>query len=478
VWNLAAQLVPLAIAILCVPLIIDKGGVDRFGVFALGWALIGYAGMLDFGLGRALTQVVAERVVTDQRGVRPAIVTGLGMLTGVGLIGAAVVYPLSGWLAGSVLNMPADLQLEATQGFRLIALALPIVTLGIGLRGVLEAHQQFRSIAFINVVTATVTLTGPLLALQYTQSAAAMVLAIVASRLIGMLAYAVLVVPKLRDQGGAGLSWQSGRVLLRFGSWMTVSNVISPFMEYMDRFIIGAMLTVQAVAYYATPFDIVSRLGNLSAALAGVLFPALTTTLRADNARASALYLTGFRHLVLLLSLPVLILVVFAGDGLRLWLGAEFAEHSEPVVQWLAVGFFINALARMPHALLHAAGRPDITAKLHLLELPIYLVLVFALVAAWGIAGAAAAWCLRVLLDTALLIHFAGRLVTIPRTRFFATLGFAGGVIGLAVAGSGFDDVATKIAYSGVAAALIGALGARFLLERGEVRRLLGHFRA
>ncbi len=41
---------------------------------------------------------------------------------------------------------------------------------------------------------------------------------------------------------------------------MTVSNVISPLMFYVDRLVIGAMVSVVAVAYYATPFEVVSRL--------------------------------------------------------------------------------------------------------------------------------------------------------------------------------------------------------------------------
>jgi O-antigen/teichoic acid export membrane protein len=42
--------------------------------------------------------------------------------------------------------------------------------------------------------------------------------------------------------------------LIRFGGWMTVANVINPIMVQMDRFLIGALLSTAAVAYYTTPY--------------------------------------------------------------------------------------------------------------------------------------------------------------------------------------------------------------------------------
>jgi O-antigen/teichoic acid export membrane protein len=94
---------------------------------------------------------------------------------------------------------------------------------------------------------------------------------------------------------------------------------------------------------------------------------------------------------------------------LKLWLGAEFAEHSVRVLQWLAVGVFINSLAHVPFALVQGAGRPDLTAKLHIIELPVYLIALWLLIRAWGIEGAAIAWTARVALDALFLFGLARR---------------------------------------------------------------------
>ena len=85
------------------------------------------------------------------------------------------------------------------------------------------------------------------------------------------------------------------------------------------------------------------------------------------------------------------------------------------MLQLLAIGVLINASASLPASLLHAAGRPDVTAKLHMIEFPLYIPLVCWLIRAFGIEGAASAWVLRVTLDTALLFWMAGRALANPR---------------------------------------------------------------
>ena len=59
-WNLAGQVVPLAVGIAVLPLLIRLLGLDRYGFLTLVWVLVGYASIFDFGIGRVLIRVVAR----------------------------------------------------------------------------------------------------------------------------------------------------------------------------------------------------------------------------------------------------------------------------------------------------------------------------------------------------------------------------------------------------------------------------------
>ncbi len=90
--------------------------------------------------------------------------------------------------------------------------------------------------------------------------------------------------------------------------------------------------------------------------------------------------------------LPLVILIVlFARTGLELWLDKEFASRSYRVAQLLAVGVLVNSLGLISQALIQASGRPDVTAKLHIIELPLYLSYLPWLLSVYGINGAAGA---------------------------------------------------------------------------------------
>jgi O-antigen/teichoic acid export membrane protein len=173
------------------------------------------------------------------------------------------------------------------------------------------------------------------------------------------------------------------------------------------------------VAHYSAPFEAVVRLWLEPTSLDATLFPAFSALgARDDHERLGRLASRGVKFVLLALG-PVIVLVIAgAEDLLRLWLGEEFARESTLALQILACGVFVNSLALIPLVLVQGLGRPDLTAKFHLLELPLQVVLVWALVRAWGVPGAALAWTLRVALDAALLFGAAARMSSVSWRTF------------------------------------------------------------
>ena len=247
---------------------------------------------------------------------------------------------------------------------------------------------------------------------------------------------------------------------------MTVSNVISPILVYLDRFLIGVVVAVAAVTYYATPWEVVTKLLLIPGAVSGVLFPAFSYWRRSDAGQAEAYYRTGVKA-VLLSLFPVVLLVIAAAEpGLRLWLGDAFAVQSLRPLQILAIGVLLNGLAAVPFALIQGLGRPDVTAKLRAVELPLYAVLLWVLLAQFGIVGAALAWMVRVGADFILLYALSAR--QLGRRRLDRTAG----AIVAAVAACALVMIPENPAVAALAAAAIlvafGVFAWRALVSREE----------
>ncbi|MGZ4898793.1 MAG: hypothetical protein ACXV8X_03975, partial [Candidatus Angelobacter sp.] len=61
-WNLLGNCFPVAVAVVCLPVLKRGLGTERLGIISLAWVVIGYFGLFDLGLSRALTKLVAERI--------------------------------------------------------------------------------------------------------------------------------------------------------------------------------------------------------------------------------------------------------------------------------------------------------------------------------------------------------------------------------------------------------------------------------
>lgn len=416
VWNLIGMCAPMLAAVFCIPILLGELGKDRFGILTLAWALIGYAGLFDFGLGRALTQLVANKLGAGQQTEVPSIAwSSLFLMLLFGFGGMLFAFLITPWLVYHVLSIPNALRGEAASSFYLLGLSVPVVITTTGLRGLLEAHQRFDLINLLRIPMGVFSFAAPLLVLPFSKTLLPVVAVLVCGRFIGCVAHLWLclrVMPSL--QGRTFVRRPAVRALLRFGGWMTVTNIVGPLMVTFDRFLIGALVSTTAVAYYATPYEMVTKLWIVPSALVGVMFPAFSTSFAQRLDRTAVLFGRAVKLVFLTLFPVALLIVAFAKQGLTLWLGPDFASHSGRILQWLAVGVFVNSLAQVPFALIQGVGRPDTTAKLHLFELPVYMLGLWWLVGRWGVEGAAIAWTVRVIVDAFVLFFVARRLFPSP----------------------------------------------------------------
>ena len=480
IWNLVGMGMPLLIAIVAIPILLQGIGTERFGVLVIAWAFVGYFSLFDLGLGRALTQMVAAKLGAGELDQVPSLIRrALALMLGLGLLASGITIGLTPWLVGEVLHIPAELSDESLDVFRLLGLSVPMVIVATSLRGVLEAYQRFDLVNAVRIPLGIANFLGPLLVMPFSTSLVPMVAVLVAARLAALFAQLLLcrsLVPGLL--GGERKPAVLGTVhrLLAFGGWMTVSNVVGPVMVYFDRFIIGATLGMTAVTHYATPYEIVTKLWLLPAALASVLFPAFATSRTDDRNTALNLIDRGLNHLLLVLFPLTLLIVAFAREGLTLWLQSGFAERSYEVLRWLAIGVFVNSLAQLAFALVQGRGRPDLTAKLHMLELPFYLLAMWFLIGRYGIVGAAIAWTMRAAVDAVALFAMVRLLVPgygahLPNHVVRVLLA----LLALALAAV-FESFVTRIAYVaivGVAFALLGWYTLLTIDERALVRARL-----
>ena len=411
-WNLIGQLAPMIAAVFSIPLLIAGMGVDRFGLLTLAWMVLGYFSVFDLGLGRALIVLVSEKLGAGQLDEIPSLIwTALLLMLLLGMSGGGVMWGISEWLTNAALTIPVGLKTEADSTFLWLAIAVPIVIITTGFRGILEAYQRFDLVNLARIPLSVLTFVCPLFVLPFSDRLDLIVLTLLGVRVVFFIV-SVVMVQFVNPMILRAVRWDKRylKVMLGFGGWMTVTNIVGPFMMYLDRFAIGSVLGMAAVAYYVTPYELVTKLLVIPGALVGVLFPMFSSTLLTARSKTAELFWTGVRWIFIGLFPLVLLLCLFAYNGLAIWLTEEFAQNSTSILQWLAVGVFLNSLAFVPFGFIQAVGRPGLTAKLHLLEIVPYLGMLWLAMEWFGLQGVAIVWSVRVLFDAVALFFIASRL--------------------------------------------------------------------
>ncbi|MCP4683411.1 MAG: oligosaccharide flippase family protein, partial [Desulfobacterales bacterium] len=250
ILNISGYTLPMLVAIFAIPLLVRGLGTERFGILTLAWVIIGYLSLFDLGLGRALTKLVAENLGTGQAQKIPALIwTSLFVMFFVGILVAVVASCFLPYLIQDLIKIPHFLASETLNTFYLLVFSVPLVIITVGFRGILDAYQRFDLTNMVRIPLGVYSFLAPLLVLPFTQNLFTVVGILVVGRLIAgvvQLLFCFRIVPGLRR----GVVFERTIVgsLIRFGSWMTVSNIVSPLMMYLDRFFIGAVISVSAVA--------------------------------------------------------------------------------------------------------------------------------------------------------------------------------------------------------------------------------------
>ena len=409
----------MVVALVAMPLLVRHAGAERLGFLGLAWALIGYFALLDLGLSRVVTRRIA---VADERGTLSGEVRVLERLCVQLFVAVVAISALLAMVvpASLIVGRAADPAVvdEAHGALLILWATLPLTVVTGLLRGALEGLQQFGRVNALRALFGAWSFAAPLAMLTYSNALGPLTLAIAVGRALSLLAHAWWTFTALRERvsmqhdahrqvtRGEERSPSTGEPrlieLFREGGWLTVSNVVGPMMVTFDRFAIATIVSLAAASYYFVPQEMSLRLLVIPSAVASTIFPMLARSDRTH--RAQQRIASGALLAVAASCLPLCAVIGALAEPLvSTWMGPAFARASAQVAGCLAIGLFANCCAQVPFAWIQAAGRSDITGKLHLLQLPVYGVLLIGLTMGFGIVGAAIAWSTRAVADAVLL---------------------------------------------------------------------------
>lgn len=405
-WNVTGNVAPLLVAALATPYLIGVLGIERFGLLSLVWALVGYFSLFDLGLGRAITQLTARHQGSTED-VSGICSSGMVMIAIIGVAGGCITAIANYMGLPGILGISKELQPEFSGALWAVAVGVPIAACTAGARGILEGFHAFRLLNLIRVPSGMLLFLIPCIVASFSPRLDHVTWLLIATRVV------ILAVHLLASTTFVQLAVSRVRApwpvyLVRFGGWLTVSNVTGPILTYCDRILVSAATSAVALAYYAPPLEAVSRLLVLPLALTAALLPAMSRTV-GRSAEAAQLRTQAMRLTLTGAGILVLGGVLCAEIALDAWLGPEFARQGTLPTRILLVGLFFQSIAQIPMTALYSRGRPRDIALFNLLQLPVYPPALYVATASFGLAGAAVMWSGRNLVECIVLLALEQR---------------------------------------------------------------------
>ena len=482
VLNVVAQVIVMVIMFFAIPWIVKGLGDVSFAILSLIWTVITYFTLWDLGIGRAVTKFVAEKKASGKKDEVVAIIyQSIFISLLLGAILGFLLFIFEDQISASLFKVPAGYHLSILFSLRLVAFSMPILVLQGTLRGALMGLSRFDLSNFLQVVNGALQWGGALLLVLLRFDVVWIIGLILFSRVLTTIWHIVFV----RRIVGLNLNREIRsrsllRKILNFGGWAMVSQVVSPLLQYTERFMLSAMVATGTVTFYVVPYEATSKMLVLSVGLVSALFPEMSEIYGSGGLSFDfkRLYNQSERILVFTF-LPIgAFLFMFTPEVLRIWMGSSFAQSAGLVFEILSLAFLLNSIAQLPFTLLQAVGRSDLTGKIHLIELPIHFLVAFMLIRYFGLVGAAGATLFRIVMDAALLYAFTSRKLGLRVSvskDFWKNLGMPASclIAGVVCMLLFQHDIAVKVVLSFISFLFYGLVVFKFSLADEEKKSLM-----
>ncbi|AOE83154.1 flippase [Pseudomonas sp. TCU-HL1] len=400
-WNILGFSIPIIVAIPAMGYLARALGVEKFGIFTIFFAIVGYASIFDLGISRAVIRAVAINLHSKTR-ITGIIGTATTFISLLSLLATATIYFSAEWLA-TILSISTNIKKETTESLKWLSFAIPPLLLSTVWFSYLEGRQDFYKLNKLKVISGLSISLCPLLAVLHSETLVSAAIGMLAGRIISMVISYQYSLPELNKSDLISINTKELHELITFGGWVTISNIISPIMVYFDRLFIANLTGAKSVAFYAAPAEAIAKLSLIPSSIARVLFPKLSA--QDKNAEHDASL-----GLLLLISASIAMACLvgfFSEQFMLLWLGEDYLGEPVTILKILLVGFVFNSIAQMPFAKIQAYGRSKTTALIHAFEVAPYLALLYYMTTNFSLIGAASAWTIRAIIDCIVLEWFS-----------------------------------------------------------------------
>ncbi|WP_353540198.1 oligosaccharide flippase family protein [Colwellia sp. KU-HH00111] len=415
----------IIIAFLMMPFVVKHLGERWYGLWVIVGSLIGYYGVLDFGLSSACQRFIAKALHNDKDGEINTIVSSSFLLFSALSIFSILITCFVLWL--SPMFFPVGEELRTFQVvISILGIKTAIMFLFMVFNGIISAHLRYDIDSYIEIFKLALRTT--LIFLYLTMGYSIVALAVI-TLLTETLGYILIAISAKKVYTPLRISVKNidpslFKKLLNYSKSTFIASLGDILRFRIDDLVIAKFIGLAAVTHYSIAIQLVNYIGQFLNTLLGGFLPVFTKYVAQNNNDTMKEKFLLVSEISIFLTLLIVPTVMIIGESfIKIWMGEQFVDAYIPL---LILGFaaILAGCNRVCITVLYAKAKHHYFAKVNILEGIANLVLSIVLVREYGIIGVAIGTAIpTILVKTYLLPKYSCELLEINLNEYYKLLG-------------------------------------------------------
>lgn len=273
IWNLSSFLLNLFVSFYLARYVLGQIGSIKYGIWVLVGSILGYTGLLDFGVSSAIVRYFARSLAAGNRKeVQKIISTASSIFTVIGLVVFALCLILSR-IDNSFFKVPQELAGSFSLLLILLGGGVAFSFPGRVYLGILRALERFDIVNFTQIINLALRV---LLIIFFLQDSILLLAIIYASlNILVHIIYLIavkIILPDFRLFGGQ-FSFSTIKIMGGYGLFTLLIMLGDQFRFYTDSMVIGHFLGTAAITTFYFGNRLVEYLRDVIGRISGPFFP-------------------------------------------------------------------------------------------------------------------------------------------------------------------------------------------------------------
>jgi O-antigen/teichoic acid export membrane protein len=390
--NWVAMVVGMIVPFFLTPIVVQSLGAVAYGVWILAVSTVAYLGLLDLGLRSAVIRYVSK---ADAQGQEAEAQKAIGAALWFRILiafGAVFLSFVLAMVFPHLFKVPNGLDRPAQITVLMCAFAVA-VTLVSGVFGaVLGAIHRFDILSGVTVTQTAIKAVGVICILRSGRGLIALAYWEFAVTLLAGLAtwaMAVKIFPACRFKLGRP-DMETLKMIWSYSLTTFIIVIAVQVVFYTDNMVVGAFVSVGAVAFYSFGGSLVAYSRQIVSAVATTFIPMASNLEAAGKSEELQQLLIKGTQATLGLALPVSLALLFRGKTfIGLWIGPKYSDVAGTVLQILMISQFFGVANTTAGQIAFGIGKHKSVANWAIVEATLNLSLSIVLAKTIGLYGVA-----------------------------------------------------------------------------------------